>query len=82
MNEPVDLSGLDFAVEMMRGPSPQQIQEHLAAVTTDRDIKAANLQLLVDKVLAFDAVLEQSTDAIDILQRWQDVEELARSLKQ
>lgn len=81
MSEPVDLSGLDFAVDMMRRPGPKSIAEQLSVVTTDRDIKAANLQLLVDKVLAYDG-LDDHASVEDAVLAYAGMIELARSLKQ
>lgn len=37
MAEPVDLSGLDFAVDMMRNPSPQQLELKIKHLTFERD---------------------------------------------
>ena len=55
--------------------------EDLDLVTTDRDIKAANLQLLVEKVLAYDA-LGDTASVGDLATGYEDIVELARSLKQ
>lgn len=55
-----------------------QCEQALALVTTDRDIKAANLQLLVEKVLAIDVNRQDNFDPYTV----RDAMDLARSLKQ
>lgn len=52
--------------------------EVLALVQVDRDIKAANLQQLVDKVLAAVPCIDDVADCVEL----RELEELARSLKQ
>lgn len=66
-----------------------QSEQALALVTTDRDIKAANLQLLVEKVLAYEESCtrceDQGNDGADVYEAgllWSDLLNLARSLKQ
>lgn len=54
--------------------------------SADRDIKAANLQLLVEKVLDFDAREQGDIDAVAFMDSvekdWVEIVELARGLKQ
>ena len=54
--------------------------EEARLIEVDRDIKAANLQLLVEKVLAYDALDRGTVDEIDAACK--DMVDLARSLKQ
>ena len=59
------------------------LDEELATVTADRDIKAANLQLLVDKVLADpDCLWAEHEMAAEANAMWDEIVELARGLKQ
>lgn len=37
MTEPADLSGLDFVVDMMRKPSPQELQRIIDKLILERD---------------------------------------------
>ena len=57
------------------------LDEELAAVTADRDIKAANLQLLVDKMLAFGDLPVDARES-EFLDLCDEAVELARGLKQ
>lgn len=62
--------------------------EVLALVQVDRDIKAANLQLLVDKVLDYKEAVESAAGGPDHIDTYEaerlldDTVALARSLKQ
>lgn len=58
------------------------IVDQLAAVTADRDIKAANLQLLVDKVLAWEVRDSSFQLAPEVEPQFNELIELARGLKQ
>ena len=65
------------------------IVDQLEIVTSDRDIKAANLQLLVEKVLEFGSFAAQFADGPpydnagkDADSMWDTLTDLARSLKQ
>lgn len=62
------------------------LHEDVEPIIADRDIKAANLQLLVDKVLDFDAREQGDIDAIAFMDSvekdWTEIVELARGLKQ
>lgn len=65
------------------------IVDQLDTVTADRDIKAANLQLLVEKVLEYGAFASQFEDGPpydnagkDADSMWDTLTDLARSLKQ
>ena len=59
----------------------QGAREELATVTADRDVKAANLQLLVEKVLEIDTT-EVAGDTEGYENAIYDAIQLARSLKQ
>ena len=54
------------------------VDEAAALIEVDRDIKAANLQLLVEKVLAAVPCIDDVADCVEL----RELEELARSLKQ
>lgn len=63
--------------------------EDVEPLVADRDIKAANLQLLVEKVLAYDAFAAQFVDGPpydnagkDADNMWDQLLDLARSIKQ
>lgn len=64
------------------------IVDELDLITTDRDIKAANLQLLVDKVLDYKELVDSAVggpghiDAYETERLLDDTVALARSLKQ
>lgn len=63
--------------------------EEARLIEVDRDIKAANLQLLVEKVLAVDALVQRTVegggdggDIADAQAAEEELLDLARSLKQ
>lgn len=65
------------------------IVDQLDIVTSDRDIKAANLQLLVEDVLAYDEAClrcerngNDGGDVHEAVETWKHLVDLARSLKQ
>lgn len=57
------------------------LYEEARQIEVDRDIKAANLQLLVEKVLAYDG-LDDHASVEDAVLAYAGMIELARSLKQ
>lgn len=56
--------------------------DQLALVTTDRDIKAANLRLLVEKVLVWAVQDSVFQVAPEVQPQWDELMSFARSLKQ
>ena len=58
------------------------IVDQLDTVTADRDIKAANLQLLVEKVLAWEVQDSAFQVAPELAPHFNELFALARSLKQ
>lgn len=70
------------------GSSEYVIYEDVEPIVADRDIKAANLQLLVENVLSYDDACQRCEssgndggDVYEAVETWKQLVDLARSLK-